>query len=165
MTAGLQDSTIFTGLEPERLEAVERAGRRATLAAGDVAIEEGRPNDRLFVVVRGELEVFLPKTPERLTRVSIARVGRGECIGEYSFVDDRPTSASVAATTETEVFTIAQADLERILASDAAAGRVVYRNLLRLLVGRLRSENQLLNLWASAPGVGGAASEEWRSGS
>jgi CRP/FNR family transcriptional regulator, cyclic AMP receptor protein len=150
MPAGLEHSTVFAGLDPERLEAIWRSGRTVRFSPGDLAIEEGRPNDRLFVVLRGELEVYLPKTPERLTRISIARVGQGDCIGEYSFLDDRPTSASVAATAETEVFEISQAELERLLEGDAAAGQVVYRNLLHLLVGRLRAENQLLNLWSSA---------------
>jgi len=146
MLTSLQQSKIFAGLELQRLETIWRRGRTAEFSPGDLVIEEGRPNDHLFVVLRGELEVFLPKTAARLTRISIARVGPGDSIGEYSFLDDQPTSASVSAKAETEVFKISQAEFEQTLNSDSATGQVVYRNLLRLLVGRLRTENQLLDL-------------------
>ena len=149
MAANLQQSKVFAGLDRERIEAIERSGSRAEFHPGDLVIEEGQPNDHLFVVLRGELEVFLPKTDERVTKVSIAPVGPGDCIGEYSFVDDKPASASVVATTQAEVFKIPQTEFQRILDSDANAGQVIYRNLLCLLVKRLRAENQLLNLLAS----------------
>jgi CRP/FNR family cyclic AMP-dependent transcriptional regulator len=147
--ATLQQSRIFAGLDRERIEAIERSGATAEFRPGELVIEEGRPNDQLFVILRGDLEVFLPKTDERLTKVSIAPVGPGDCIGEYSFIDDKPASASVAATTHVEVFKISRAEIQRILESDADAGRMIYRNLLRLLVKRLRAENQLLNLLAT----------------
>jgi CRP/FNR family cyclic AMP-dependent transcriptional regulator len=147
--ASLQQSKVFAGLDRERLETIERSGSTAEFRPGDLVIEEGQPNDQLFVVLRGELEVFLPKTDQRLTKVSIAPVGPGDCIGEYSFFDDKPASASVVATTQAHVFKISQAEFQMILDSDANVGQVIYRNLLRLLVKRLRAENQLLNLLAS----------------
>ena len=104
MPTRLQQSKIFAGLDARRLETIWGSGRTAEFGPGDLMIEEGQPNDQLFVVLRGELEVFLPKTPQRLTRITIASVGPGDCIGEYSFlIDDRPTSASVAAKGATEV--------------------------------------------------------------
>ncbi|HSD09966.1 MAG TPA: cyclic nucleotide-binding domain-containing protein, partial [Candidatus Binatia bacterium] len=127
MRASLQQSKIFAGLDREKMDAIERSGSAAEFRPGDLVIEEGQANDQLFVILRGELEVFLPKTDERPTKVSIAPVGPGDCIGEYSFLDDKPASASVAATTQAHVFKISKTELQRILDSDASVGQVIYR--------------------------------------
>lgn len=147
LLAGLEQSEVFRGLGSPGLESLERAGSAVALDAGEVIIEEGQQVTDLFVVIRGELEVFLPETESRLTRIRVARKGPGDCIGEYSFVDKNPASASVAAKVPSRVFRISQAEFERKLDADPAIGRTFYRNLLRLLVARLREENQLLDLF------------------
>jgi CRP-like cAMP-binding protein len=147
LLAGLKQSEVFRGLGAAGLESLEGAGSIVALDAGEVIIAEGQHVTDLFVVIRGELEVFLPKTESRLTRIRVARKGPGDCIGEYSFVDRNPASASVAAKVPSEVFKISQAEFERRLDADPAIGRTFYRNLLRLLVARLRQDNQLLDLF------------------
>jgi CRP-like cAMP-binding protein len=151
LLASLSQSEVFKGLDPSQLQALGQSGSTGELAAGETIIEEGRQVTELFVVLRGELEVFLPKTTSRLTRVRIARVGAGSCIGEYSFVDRNPASASVAARASTEIFRISHAEFERCLEADPPIGRTVYRNLLRVLVTRLREDNQLLDFLRPLP--------------
>lgn len=148
---------LLEGLDPERLEALESAGSTREVEAGEILVAEGRPVEDLFIVLRGELEVFLPKSPSRLARNRIARLGAGACVGEYSFVDKDRASASVAARVPTRVFAIPQVEFERRLGADPALGRTVYRNLLRLLVARLREANERLDLFRPRP------SAEWRS--
>jgi CRP-like cAMP-binding protein len=147
LVAGLKQSEVFQGIGSAGLESLERAGAAVALDAGEVIIEEGQQVTDLFVVIRGELEVFLPKTESRLTRIRVAQKGPGDCIGEYSFVDKNRASASVAAKVPSQVFRISQAEFERQLDADPAIGRTFYRNLLRLLVSRLREDNQLLDLF------------------
>jgi CRP/FNR family transcriptional regulator, cyclic AMP receptor protein len=147
LLAGLKQSRVFRGLGTAGLESLERAGSARELAAGEILIEEGQEVTELFVVIGGELEVFLPQTESRLTRIRVARAVTGDCIGEYSLVDKNPASASVAAKSPSQVFTISHADFERALDGDPAIGRTIYHNLLRLLVARLREDNQLLDLF------------------
>jgi CRP-like cAMP-binding protein len=142
---------MFEGLGRGALEELRASGSARGLGADETIIEEGQQVADLFVVIRGELEVFLPKTKSRLRRVRIARVGPGDRIGEYSFVDKNPASASVASRIQTEVFGIPQVEFERKLEADPAFGQVVHRNLLRLLVARLREENQQLDLFQPLP--------------
>lgn len=147
LLAGLKQSKLFRGLGTAGLESLERTGSAVELDAGEIIIQEGQRVTDLFVVIRGELEVFLPKTESRLTRIRVARMAPGDCIGEYSFVDKNLASASVAAKVPSEVFRISHAEFERTLDADPAIGRTVYRNLLGLLVARLREDNQLLDLF------------------
>ena len=58
-------------------------------------IEQGVPVDSVFILLDGRLAVWLrPRHgPER----EIARLNAGEIVGEMSFVDARPPSATVRA--------------------------------------------------------------------
>ena len=143
----LARSSVLQGVDPARLEAIRDRGRILSLAPGQTVVEEGAPSMALLVVVEGELEVFLPKTAERFTRVRLAASGVGDCIGEYSLIDEKPASASVVTTRRTELFAIARDDLLDLLESDPTIGRIVYRNLLVLLVTRLREGNRQLDLF------------------
>jgi CRP-like cAMP-binding protein len=147
LSAGLKQSGVFKGLTSDGLESLQRIGSAVELDAGEVIIEEGQRVTDLFVVIRGELEVFMPQTESRVTRIRVARKGPGDCIGEYSFVDKNPASASVAAKVPSEVFRISQAEFQKKLDADPTIGRTVYRNLLRLLVARLREDNEMLDLF------------------
>ncbi|MGH7806138.1 MAG: Crp/Fnr family transcriptional regulator, partial [Candidatus Binatia bacterium] len=128
------------GLGASELEEIRRRGQVRALAADDPVLQEGDANAVLFVVLRGELDVFLPKSDERPTRVHLGVIGAGECVGEYSFVDEKPASASVTARDPAEIFSIAKADFEALVAAQPAIGRDVYRNVLGLAIARLRSE-------------------------
>jgi CRP-like cAMP-binding protein len=160
LLSGLKQSRVFRGLGAASLESLAVVGSVVELEAGEIVIAEGQPVTDLFVVIHGELEVFLPKTEARLTRIRVAQAAPGDCIGEYSFVDKNPASASVAAKSASEVFRISHAEFQRKLDTDPDIGRNVYRNLLRLLVARLREGNQLLDLFRPVtPGKRSSRSE------
>jgi CRP-like cAMP-binding protein len=151
--ASLKQSRVFRGLGVASLESIALAGSVVDLEAGELIIAEGQPVTDLFVVIHGELEIFLPQTADRLTRIRVARAAPGDCIGEYSFVDKNPASASVASKSPSEVFRISHAEFQRKLDGEPEIGRNVYRNLLCLLVARLREDNELLDLFRPvAPG-------------
>ena len=143
----LAASPLFRGLEIGQLERIRDKGAVTTLAPGERIVEEGQPIVDLFVVLAGETEIFLAETVNRFSRVHVATVGPGNPIGEYSLVDGKPASASVAATRVTDVFCISHKDFEDVLERDPAIGRIVYGNLLRLLIARLREENERLDLF------------------
>src|SRR6185503_21286499 len=100
----LGKSLVFRGLEGRDLEDLHRHGSVRVLEEGDTLLREGQANAELFVVIDGELDVFLAKSDERPTRVHINQLGTGDCVGEYSFIDEHPAAASVAASRRTKVF-------------------------------------------------------------
>src|SRR3989442_9838932 len=62
--------------------------------------------DGLYVVLEGEVEVFLPERAgsgaHRPSRIRLNRLGPGRCLGEYGVIDDQPSSASAEALTPRE---------------------------------------------------------------
>ncbi len=94
-------SVVFQHLAPAAIDAILAQARVVQAKPGELLLTEGTPGDGLYVVLEGEVEVFLPQAAasggQRPTPVRLNRLGPGRCFGEYGVVDDEPSSASVAA--------------------------------------------------------------------
>jgi CRP-like cAMP-binding protein len=149
-------SRLFSGIPAERLAGVYREGTIVALGAGEILINEGQPNADLYIVLSGQLRIALPKKNQRFAEIRLGRLGPGDFIGEYSFLDHKPASATVSAVEPTFVFKLDTEELEEILTEDPVLGRIVYRNLMFYLVDRLRAKDAELDLfqpaWPTADG-------------
>lgn len=134
--AEIASLALFQSVDVAQLGPVLRNCEIRTLAAGEVLIRAGRPNDHLHAVLSGKLSVHLAAAES----APITEIGAGECVGELSVVDRRPTSAYVIAKTPCRVLSIDEPLLWTLVnSSHSIAG-----NLLYGLTRRLRSGNQLL---------------------
>jgi CRP-like cAMP-binding protein len=142
----LTGSVVFQGLAPEALERIMTVAEIVKGEPGRVIITEGMPGDGLYVVLEGEVEVFLPRggTVTRPTEVRLGRLGPGRCLGEYGVIDDQPSSAAARTVTVARLGFFPKAALRRLLERDEHIATRVYANLLRFLVDRLRRKDREL---------------------
>ncbi len=142
---------LFGQLNDDDVEWMLTAGARRFVPAGGVLIEQGVPVDAVFILLEGNLAVWLKgkRGPER----ELARLNAGEIVGEMSFVDARPPSATVKALEDSTVFALSKAILTRKLAADPSFAARFYRALAIYLSTTVRERHRDL-----APG--GAAGEE-----
>ena len=143
----LSAQPLLAGVPEEGIRELTRIGENVALHAGDELMhEDDEPHD-FYMVVEGELEVYLPKTAERISEVKLATMTDGDCIGEYSFVDQRRLSASVRAISPARVFRLSNKDFQAFLENNKTVGYFVLRNLLGMLVRRLRTANEEVDLF------------------
>jgi CRP/FNR family transcriptional regulator, cyclic AMP receptor protein len=116
------------------------AGNRREVAAGATLIEEGRPLQSVFLVIDG---CFAVRTAA-LGGGEIARLMSGEMMGEMSFVDPAPPSASVEALEPSFILDIPRRRLTAKLADDQGFAARFYRALSMFLAARLRATNTAL---------------------
>lgn len=132
----LRNSTLFRNVVLESVEhLLARCGRRR-LDEGQVLLEPGKPNTNVYLVLSGELRVYLGGR----SLPSNAVLGVGDCAGEISAIDGKTPSALVIAAAYTELLVIHHDILWSLV--DQCHG--IARNLLHIISGRLRNEN--LNL-------------------
>ncbi len=124
------------------------AGRKVRFGAGDVLVTEGRALDSVFIVLDGDL-VALSGTGREL-----GRIGTGEIVGEMSFVDAAPPSATVKAVNTVTVLQVPRVALQGRLDADPPFAARFYRALAILLSDRLRSVS------AAAGGATGALAKD-----
>jgi len=147
----LSDLTVFRGLTGEDVARFAEKSRNVSFQEKDILIEEGTTESVIYILIKGRLKVFLPKKVKgkmehRISQVLLNVLMEGDCFGEYSLIDHKPTSASVMAAGPVELIKIQGADFHDILHRNDRIARVVYENMLRLLVQRLRRKDRELDL-------------------
>jgi CRP-like cAMP-binding protein len=133
---------LFGQLNDNDVEWLLAAGSKRFAPAGSVLIEQGVPVDALFILLEGRLAVWLKgsRGPER----EIARLNAGEIVGEMSFVDARPPSATVRAQEDSNVFAVSRSALTAKLASDLGFAARFYRALAIYLSTTVRERHRAL---------------------
>jgi CRP/FNR family cyclic AMP-dependent transcriptional regulator len=122
---------ILGQLSDADIEWLIGVGSRRVLGDGDILISEGQAADALSIVLDGSLVVDVGGTV-------IAELGVGEIVGEMSFVDATPPSATVRASPTCLVLCVPRAVLSRHLEEDLGFAVRFYRALAMVLSGRVR---------------------------
>lgn len=125
---------IFRGLSVEGLLHTLALAEHYPVAAGEAVFHEGDLGDSFYVVIAGD--VVVEKSGDA-TPVPLAHLGPGSCFGEMGLVGDRTRSATVRAVTDVETIRI---DRQHVEARPQTAF-VIYRNIARILAGRLESSS------------------------
>ena len=130
---GLQ---LFRGVQPNDVQTLLQRCDRRDIAEGEVLLSPGEPNEHIFVVLSGTLNVHVgsPHTP------ALTIMEPGDCVGEMSIIEDRDPSAYVIGAEEAHLLVIHQSVLwEMVDASHEFA-----KNLLVVLSERVRSHNRVI---------------------
>ena len=123
--------SIFGEMADRDIEWLARSGEVMTVIAGQTVVTVGEPLSRIFIVLEGELNV-------ELTAADTVVLGTGEIIGELSFIDRRPPSATVVASIESKLLAIDKTLLEEKLSADSRFAANFFRALAVFLSTRLR---------------------------
>lgn len=145
---------LFGQLNDDDVEWMLTAGTKRFVPAGGVLIQQGVPVDAVFILLEGTLAVWLKsrRGPER----ELARLSAGEIVGEMSFVDARPPSATVKALEDSIVFALPKTVLNRKLAADSGFAARFYRALAIYLSTTVRERHRDLG----GSGTGEALEED-----
>lgn len=131
---------IFSLMKNRDLRRIAKRTQSHLFHGGDVIIREGELDGRLFMIVRGKVEVIksLGGRNERHVRT----LGPHSYFGEMALIDDLIRTASVIAQEETEVLVLEQWNLRQEIEKYPA----VAIELLQMLCRRIRAiEKSMIN--------------------
>jgi CRP-like cAMP-binding protein len=137
-------------LDDTDIEWMVKQGKVEGVSAGSVQVREGVPINSLFIVLEGQFSVLVDALGSRL----IASLHAGEIIGEISFVDSRPPTATVRASTAARVLAIPRDAICRRLEADSAFAARFYRAIAAFLADRMRNTVGSLGYGTLAPEAG-----------
>jgi diguanylate cyclase (GGDEF)-like protein len=107
------------------------------LAAGEVLLRGGEPNDTMYLLTEGKLEVHLTSIDDD----PIAFIAVGETVGELSLLDGSVASASVVATNDSTVLAVSEDQFWQLVNGSHAFAV----ELLVKLGERLRANNSTVS--------------------
>jgi predicted RND superfamily exporter protein len=126
-------SPIFKGLSQGDIKRVAVLGAIREIPAGASIIAEGEAGRNMYVLLGGSAEVR-----RRGSDRVIGTVGKGEVVGEMSFLTGASRSASVIATRRVEALEINAGALDRVRRRFPRVAAKVFFNISQVLSLRLR---------------------------
>lgn len=140
----LKTVPLFAALSDTQLQRVANDIVTRTFAQGEVIFREGDPGQVLYLILSGQIRIFVSGVDGNET--SVILFGRpGELFGELSVIDGLPRSATAVALEETTLFMI-----------DRLAFRQQMRqmpqlafNFMQVLSQRVRYNTQQIDSYAS----------------
>jgi CRP-like cAMP-binding protein len=128
---------IFSHLRDEDVRWLANAGQVEPLEEQHLLIQEGTQITKLYFLLEGEIKIFAKRAPEE----TITVLKSGDIIGEMSFIDAAPTSASAMTISECEVLSLSKRLVEEKLKTDTGFAARFYRAIAMFLSDRLRASN------------------------
>jgi CRP-like cAMP-binding protein len=114
-------------------------GEIRDLKDGDILIEEGKADNRLHLVIDGNLAVTRKAPGEDWVVLHILR--KGELAGELGFIDGEPHSATLRAIGPARVFSLERGHFESLLDKNPGMVYRVMRAIIRGVHNTLRNMN------------------------
>ncbi|MDR3020758.1 MAG: cyclic nucleotide-binding domain-containing protein [Treponema sp.] len=133
----LQKYALFGGLDEEQIDSIFPLFKEENLEPDEVIITEGKPNDKIYFLVNGQVSVTKKD-------VFLARFGEGDAFGEMEVLDVMPAVATIKTVTPVKIMSISNKALREIYKLDIKIFSLIIMNLARDLSRRLRKTDEKL---------------------
>jgi CRP/FNR family transcriptional regulator, cyclic AMP receptor protein len=138
----LREVPFFRHLNDEELEELEELLEPAGFEAGETIFEEGGPEERMYVITAGTVEVHKMVLPGR--RQHLATIEAPTVVGEMGLLTEPRAAASVAARTQIQAYAIDRDHFLERLDDDSPAACKVVHEIGRTLANRMARTNETI---------------------
>lgn len=143
----VQERKFFKTLTEQEEQSVFERCTRIEMTKGEILFHKGEQSTSMYIVSEGEFTV----TDERPgQKVYLSSIRAGGLIGEMSFLDESPRSATVTARESAVVYRMSKEDFVRTLLEAPATGARLLLSISLLLVDRLRKADAALTALSGA---------------
>jgi CRP/FNR family transcriptional regulator, cyclic AMP receptor protein len=157
-TPSLRDVPFFRHLDDEEREELEELLEPASFKGGETIFEEGGPEERLYVITSGTVEVHKGVLPGR--RQHLANIEAPTVVGEMGLLTEPRAAASVEAITPIEAHSIDRDRFLEMLDEDSPAACKVVYEIGRTLANRMaRTDETIADIIGRLEGSGDEATD------
>lgn len=143
--SSLQSVPLFSGLTEKEIQSILDVGEMVELESNEVLFEEDSEGRDIYLMVEGKvtIESMIPGASTKKTK-EFYTMKPNEVIGEFSFVDKAPRSATARAKRPSKLLHIRAEALDALLNENPALGYKFMTNISRTLCERIRNANLAL---------------------
>lgn len=136
----LADYKIFKGVESKFIVSLLKKCKIKPLKVEEILIRPGKENHHFWILISGELRVYLTDTGDQKTNMEMGFViVPGEYIGEMSIIESQPASAYVVSAQDSQLLMIDKT----VFWEDFMLIPGMSKNLLRGFSRRIRNRDQI----------------------
>jgi sulfate permease, SulP family len=139
----IEDHDFMRGLDEQERHVVASMLTRRLFTKGATLAVEGELGDRMWLIMRGSVDVRLRVEDTRGSR-RIASLATGKTVGEMALIENAVRSASIGTTEDMECWELDRAAYETIMRDYPHVGTKLLTNLLREMTSRIRNTTEQL---------------------
>ena len=110
----LKSFEVFSLFTNEKLKSLVNDSEKISMNAGEILFREGDTGDSMFVILSGEFSIISENT-------RVAQKGQGDYFGEMTLIEDKPRSATITATKNSQLLKISKEQFHLHFASNSQA--------------------------------------------
>jgi len=131
----LRDFSCFRNLSDDQLNSIAEITNAVCYPPGYVLFEEGKPGERLFFLVKGDVEVLY--NIGEAGQVRVDTVKGEEIVGCSALVEPYVYTATERSLTEVEVLEVDAVSLRELMQRDYRLGLSLQQHIIRVLMERV----------------------------
>lgn len=109
-----------------------------TYPAGHIIFSEGDAGDAMYILKKGQVQIYHPKRGEGDEERDIAEIYDGGFFGEMALISDLPRNASARTMIDSEIFILSKEDFKTLLNNN----KTLAEQVSAAVVARLKDNNQ-----------------------
>jgi len=138
MPHSLQKCKWFSNLSPEQIDKISQMLESKTVHADHFLFRQGDTSTEIYILISGEIRIQI-ETPYSKRSLPVLR--EVELVGELSFIDQLPRSASALCHTDCKFLYISRQNFDRLKTEDGGLYLRLLENLLVHISGMIRKSN------------------------
>jgi CRP/FNR family transcriptional regulator len=124
----LREVPLFSHLRLDQLESIQRAMRDEQYVQGEVVVREGEPGSELFLLLEGEVEVWIDHGLP--TGRVVNRLAAVASFGEMAVLDDETRTATIVVSKDARVATLSGERLKELILAMPEISFEIFRELI-----------------------------------
>ena len=137
-TIYLKQVPLFAGLTEEDIRELMAVARKRTFRSGEVIFHRDDPGQVLYVIKEGKVKISLVSPDGQ--EIVLTVLGKGECFGEFTILDELPRSADAITLEKVECYTLQRSDFHNAILKNPK----IAIQVLQVLTKRLRINDQMV---------------------
>jgi len=142
MAAVLAKVPIFAEFSKRDIQKIVRIAYKRNYNEGEEIVREGQPSAGMYVIMRGEVKIT--KRSNEGIEIRLATMGEGDFFGDIGLLDSAPRTATITATTPSQVIGLFRPELLQLIERDPKLASKVLFKLAQIVAVRLRVTNEKL---------------------
>jgi CRP-like cAMP-binding protein/anti-anti-sigma regulatory factor len=138
-----EEHDFVHGLDEQERRVFASLLSRCVFEAGTTLAVEGEPGDRMWLIMKGSVDIRLRVDDARGSR-RIASLATGTTVGEMALIENAARSASIIATDSVECWELNRATYETIIRDYPHVAAKLLTNLIREMARRIRNTSEQL---------------------
>ncbi|MFN8671043.1 MAG: cyclic nucleotide-binding domain-containing protein [Candidatus Sericytochromatia bacterium] len=133
---------VFEDFTNEEVRVISNYSEKKYYQRGETVFKEGSKDNSLYVVLKGDLDVFA--STKEGEKIKLSQIVTGEVFGELSFLDGKPRSATILASDDVDLLQISRDQFGLLRNNYPSIASKLILDLARVVSLRLRNADKFI---------------------